>query len=150
MKTPTADDLDTRRLRLRQQVGEAIRARRDALAMSRDTLAQLLGSNRQTILNIESGRHALSTENLIVIAGALETTIAKLVPPSAVGLFPRDDLAEMAKVRLLSRRRHRSEGYITIEAAALTVATLSAFLLLPGVTRWATPIIHPESPRNSR
>lgn len=61
-------------------VGEAIRRKREARALSQATLAKRVNLSRTSITNIESGAQALPLHNFLAIAEALSADPAELLP----------------------------------------------------------------------
>lgn len=62
-------------------LGERIRARRMALRMSQELLAERVGVSRQAVTKWEKDQSAPSSENLYRIAAVLDTTVEQLLPP---------------------------------------------------------------------
>ncbi|MBY3129801.1 MULTISPECIES: helix-turn-helix domain-containing protein [Rhizobium] len=61
-------------------VGEAIRRKREARALSQAALAKRVNLSRTSITNIESGTQALPLHNFLAIAEALSAEPAELLP----------------------------------------------------------------------
>lgn len=59
--------------------GEALRARRLALGLSQEELADRCGLDRTYISGIERGRRNVSLRNLGLIAKALDVTVSQLL-----------------------------------------------------------------------
>jgi len=63
-----------------QVIGEKIKARRIENNLKQSDLADLLGLNRVSISNIESGRHQVSLATIYKIASILNTDISEILP----------------------------------------------------------------------
>ncbi|TLQ46784.1 helix-turn-helix domain-containing protein [Streptomyces marianii] len=63
----------------RRAIGAHIRALRRTARLSQERLAELSGTDRQTINRIEQGHVATRIDTLLRIAAALDVTIAELV-----------------------------------------------------------------------
>ncbi|MCZ7461182.1 helix-turn-helix domain-containing protein [Streptomyces sp. WMMC940] len=63
----------------RRAIGVHIRELRRAARLSQERLAELSGTDRQTINRIEQGHVATRIDTLLRIAAALDVTIADLV-----------------------------------------------------------------------
>lgn len=61
--------------------GKEVRARRDALGISQEELAELTGLHRTYIGGVEQGRRNLSLLNIVRLAKGLNTSPAALFPP---------------------------------------------------------------------
>jgi transcriptional regulator with XRE-family HTH domain len=68
-------------------IGSAIRARRDAIAMTQKALAELTGLSRTSITNIERGGQAVLVHQLLELAKALRVPPTSLLP----NLLPKAD-----------------------------------------------------------
>lgn len=53
-------------------IGEEIRRIRKARGLTQEDLAKKLGSHREIVTRVESGKHCMTTENLIDYARALQ------------------------------------------------------------------------------
>ncbi len=69
-------------------LGEAIKARRQAVGMSQELLAERVGVSRQAVTKWEKGQSAPSSENLYKLAAVLDTTVEQLLPPSEAAPGP--------------------------------------------------------------
>ena len=65
---------------IRVGIGGRVKAAREAMLMTQDRLAELIGSCVGSIQNVESGRHAASGVKIVRIAEALGITPADLLP----------------------------------------------------------------------
>ncbi|QPB24576.1 helix-turn-helix transcriptional regulator [Rhizobium sp. 007] len=63
-------------------VGEAIRRKREARAMSQASLAEKVSLARTSITNIEAGTQAIPLHNFLSIAQALAAEPGELLPPA--------------------------------------------------------------------
>jgi transcriptional regulator with XRE-family HTH domain len=64
-----------------RQVGQLVQARRRALKLTQEVLAQRSNVRRATIASIEAGRQSVPLHVLYQLARALETSVNELVPP---------------------------------------------------------------------
>jgi transcriptional regulator with XRE-family HTH domain len=73
-------------------VGSRIRDQRQRRKVSQETLADLVGLTRTSIVNIEKGRHQVLLHTLLQIAEALDTKPTRLIPD--LSKFSRLNLPE--------------------------------------------------------
>lgn len=71
-------------VRLKKHVGRCIRARRDAMDMTREELAEKIGTSHQYVAKCELGKQNLTLESLVKFANALDTTVLDLLGSSLV------------------------------------------------------------------
>lgn len=64
----------------RRAIGDQIRAARLHQNLTQEQLAERCGMDRQAIGTIESGEKAAKIDSLIVVAEALQTPLAELMP----------------------------------------------------------------------
>ena len=92
-------------------LGETIRELRREKGLSQEQLAERTGLSRQTIYKWESGQAAPDLENLQTLAGALGTTVSRLLgeapPPSRPD--PQDPLDKGAR---MVKKHWRKGGYV--------------------------------------
>ncbi|MEV5957320.1 helix-turn-helix transcriptional regulator [Streptomyces sp. NPDC051987] len=63
----------------RRAIGDAIRAARERVKLSQETLGELTGIDRKTINRIEQGAYPTDIDRLLLIADALAVPLADLV-----------------------------------------------------------------------
>lgn len=68
----------TRRLYL--EMGVRVRRRRDALKLTQEDLAGIIGVSRSSVANIERGRHFAPVHLLLALAEALNVDMGDLLP----------------------------------------------------------------------
>ncbi|MFD4394626.1 helix-turn-helix domain-containing protein [Kitasatospora sp. NPDC058478] len=78
MPTPRQRQLSARQLQERREVGDRIRYLRRQQRISQERLAELIGRDRQTVGNYESGRTPPSLDDLIAIAQCLDVSTWRL------------------------------------------------------------------------
>lgn len=66
-----------------EHLGERLRERRQSKRVTQEDLAQVLGLNRTTVVNIEKGRQRLAVHQLVQIADHLGCTPGELIPSLA-------------------------------------------------------------------
>ncbi|GKI13799.1 hypothetical protein CE91St44_02840 [Oscillospiraceae bacterium] len=102
-------------------LGETIRELRREKSLSQEQLAERTGLSRQTIYKWESGQAAPDLENLKTLAGALGTTVSRLLgeapPPSRPD--PQDPLDKGAR---MVKKHWRKGGYVLMAYGAGAVA----------------------------
>ena len=102
-------------------LGETIRELRREKGLSQEQLAERTGLSRQTIYKWESGQAAPDLENLQTLAGALGTTVSRLLgeapPPSRPD--PQDPLDKGAR---MVKKHWRKGGYVLMAYGAGAVA----------------------------
>ena len=98
-------------------LGETIRELRREKGLSQEQLAERTGLSRQTIYKWESGQAAPDLENLQTLAGALGTTVSRLLgeapPPSRPD--PQDPLDKGAR---MVKKHWRKGGYVLMAYGA--------------------------------
>lgn len=62
------------------KIGIQIRLRRKALKIAQEVLAEKVGLSRSSIVNIETGRQALTIDNLYLFCIALECELNDILP----------------------------------------------------------------------
>lgn len=82
MRLVPRNEQDRKQVRIQTmtQTGEKIRLARKARRMSQDDLADILGTDRETISKYENGVHEMGITTFIQIARALEMNPAELLP----------------------------------------------------------------------
>jgi putative transcriptional regulator len=66
---------------LNQYIGKRVHELRKGLGLNQDNIASVLNISRASIVNIESGRHGMSIENIIMICRLFNCTPNDLFPP---------------------------------------------------------------------
>ena len=74
-----SDPLPERVIARRRQVGNNVRAAREAKGLSQEKLGELSDLDRKTINRIEQATHGTSIDHLQLIADALDVPLAELV-----------------------------------------------------------------------
>jgi transcriptional regulator with XRE-family HTH domain len=64
---------------IRKQIGHRIKVRRVELNLNQGELGEKIGLTQSEVSALEAGRRILRIEHTVVIAAALETTVAYLV-----------------------------------------------------------------------
>lgn len=102
-------------------LGETIRELRREKGLSQEQLAERTGLSRQTIYKWESGQAAPDLENLQTLAGALGTTVSRLLgeAPSPSRPDPQDPLDKGAR---MVKKHWRKGGYVLMAYGAGAVA----------------------------
>ena len=65
---------------LYRAVGLRVRERRAALGLTQDALAEVVGTSRSSIANLERGRQYVPLHGLLAVAQALNVDLADLLP----------------------------------------------------------------------
>ena|GEM_PF-1258123 len=95
-------------------LGARVRARRVALHLSQNQLAEQLGLQRTSITNLEKGVQRISAEALVQVARALQVSPVDLLPPdnradvSWPSTAPRPVLAWIQSAVTTSSERRRN------------------------------------------
>ncbi len=102
-------------------LGETIRELRREKGLSQEQLAERTGLSRQTIYKWESGQAAPDLENLKTLAGALGTTVSRLLgeAPLPSRPDPQDPLDKGAR---MVKKHWRKGGYVLMAYGAGAVA----------------------------
>lgn len=62
-------------------IGAKIKERRELADIKQGELGELLGLSRVSVLNMESGRHRVSVDNLFLLCGIFKCQLNDLFPP---------------------------------------------------------------------
>lgn len=71
---------------LQTAVGATIRRRREALGLSQEALADLVGIHRTYVGSVERGERNISLQNLVLIARALQWRLSELIKRAEEGV----------------------------------------------------------------
>jgi transcriptional regulator with XRE-family HTH domain len=93
------------------EIGTRIKARRRALDLKQETLAQQLGISRGSLANIETGRQKILVDQLYRYAAVLHLRPTDLLPPPEMGVdgSEREDLPLSDSLNLSSQQRKQVE-----------------------------------------
>ena len=94
-------------------VAGRIRARRVELGLSQERVANALGVNRTTVVNVEAGRQAVTAARLYQLAKVLDCEAAELLPHTGT-TSGGPDLATVADLRA----RQAAEPLVMLDLAA--------------------------------
>lgn len=113
------------------QVGERIKQRREALGMTQDELAKLVGyTSRSSVAKVEANANGMVQSKLIAFANALKTTPAYLLGWEEEPQKKNDTIADIIlKLRTDSELLEVVKGVceLTSEQRAAVQTLLSAF-----------------------
>lgn len=82
----SSTDRDAEHVKRKQQVGQNLRAAREACGLSQDQLAARLGKSKNTVPRWESGENEMGVIDAIDAARELRTSVQALLDPVAVPL----------------------------------------------------------------
>jgi transcriptional regulator with XRE-family HTH domain len=105
-----------------EHVGKAVRARREALGMSQEALAQRLGLTFQQVQKYEKATNRVSASRLVAIAHALKTTPAAFLPPATPIRRPRSAEFESALAALHGLIDQHKVAIAALEDVSATLA----------------------------
>lgn len=66
---------------LKKYIGLQIKEKRETMGIKQEHMAQILKLSRTSIHNIESGRHSVTAENIMLLCGFFNCTPNELFPP---------------------------------------------------------------------
>lgn len=116
-------------------LGATIRRIREERGIAQSKLARMADLPNNTLIRIETGAVTNpSLETVKKIAAALGMEPYELLKPPALPI---------------AGRRRSQRGLAATGTMARVASSMLLLLALPGMTRWATPIIHRSSSRNS-
>ena len=105
---------------MKVRLGEEIRRLREDRGLTLSKLARMADMPNTTLIRIESGLVSPNIRTVERLADQLGVEVYELLRPQ--------------------------RGLASIGALGMLAASSLAFLLLPGITKWASPIIHRMEP----
>lgn len=94
------------------KIGRIIQARRKALGMKQEELAQKLGISRGGLANIETGRQNMLVHQLYRFAASLECAPQELLPPPTIAARSMDDSELDLPTHLKTTQRQQVAEFI--------------------------------------
>lgn len=106
----------TKQVWMFEEIGKRIRHAREATSLRSGDLAQRVGLDRSSIVNIEAGRQKVTIDRLYAIADVLDVPIRDLLPPNrrpsqATKIMELPEVRSDESAReFLARAQRRREG----------------------------------------
>ena len=102
-------------------LGDQIKARRRALKLSQEYVAEQLGISRQAVAKWEANKSEPTAANLVKLAGLFEMSVSELVEPAQIAAEGEDKLQQQQRERQHNARMlsGRSLAYIFADAGVM-------------------------------